>query len=128
MTARACLVVSALLFAPAAFADEPTPEAIDAKGKPRDYRPGLSPWYAIWYDDAGWHFHTTTNTADVTAFTGKIDVVGGKMTIDLKDLGGKPGPNKGPAPKKGADPKKGGEKLETKGYNFTFRVDKGVEN
>ena len=75
MTVRTCLVLSAVLVAaPAAVADSP-PEVIDAKGKPKDFEPGLSPRYAIWYDDAGWHFHATTNTAGATEFSGRIDVV-----------------------------------------------------
>ena len=114
MTARACLILFAVLVtAPAAFADSP-PEVIDAKGKPKDFKPGLSPRYAIWYDDAGWHFHATTNTAGATEFTGRIDVVGGKISIDLKDRKAK-----GPAPKKGAEPK---------GYDYSFKVDRGAEN
>ena len=119
MTVRACLVLSAVLVAgPAAFADSP-PETIDAKGKPKDFKPGLSPRYAIWYDDAGWHFHATTNTAGATEFAGRIDVVGGKITIDLKD----------PAPKTGADGQKEPEvKSESKGYNFTYKVNRGEEN
>lgn len=125
MTVRACLVLSAVLVAAtAAFADSP-PEVTDAKGKPKDFKPGLSPRYAIWYDDAGWHFHATTNTAGATEFTGRIDVVGGKIAIDLKD----PPKAKGPAPKKRADDKKEPElKTESKGYNFSYKVNRGVEN
>ena len=123
MTARACLVLSAVLVAaPAAFADLP-PEKIDANGKPKDFKPGLSPRYAIWYDDAGWHFHATTNTTGATEFTGRIDVVGGKISIDLKA-----GP-KAKAPKKGADGKKEPElKTESRGYDFSYKVNRGVEN
>jgi len=125
MFARCWFVIAALLFAvPATFADDPKLEEVDAKGKPKDFKPGLSPSYAIWYDEAGWHFHSTTNTAGQTSFTGKIDVVGGKMTIELRDLTG------GPAPKKkGPEAKKGpGQAMETKGYNFSFKVNKGSEN
>lgn len=130
MITRIGLVMVLILSGPAVRADDPQPEKIDAKGKPKGYKPGLSPRYVIWYDDAGWHFHTTTNTAGATAFTGRIDVVGGKIAIRLDDLGGGGGPKKGPKAKKGAPPKVPGpgEKLETAGYNFTFRVNKGVEN
>jgi hypothetical protein len=126
MLARAWLLVPVLLFAGLpAFADDPKIEEVDAKGKPMGFKPGLSPRYAIWYDDAGWHFHSTTNTADQTAFTGKIDVIGGKMTIELKDLGGSGGVPK----KKAPEAKKGpGQAMETKGYNFSFKVNKGAEN
>lgn len=129
MTTRVCLVLSALFVAPAAFADTP-PEKIDAKGKPKDFKPGLSPRYAVWYDDAGWHFHVTTNTAGATEFSGRIDVVGGKISIDLKDPPKAGGPKaRPPAPKKGADGKKEPElKMESKGYNFSYKVNRGVEN
>ena len=113
MTVRACLALSAVLVAaPAAVADSP-PETIDAKGKPKDFKPGLSPRYAIWYDDAGWHFHATTNAAGATEFSGRIDVAGGKITIDLKD----PPKAKGPE-----------SKTESKGYNFSYKVNRGVAN
>jgi len=61
-------------------ADEPKLEDIDPTGKPKDYRPGATTRYAIWYDDGTWHFRYTTGNEDVQSFTGTITVVRGRMS------------------------------------------------
>jgi len=74
------------------MADEPKLEAVDPTGKPKDYKPGLSTRYAIWFDGDTWHFRTTT-AKDTKVFSGTMEIVGGKM-VDLQPVSADKGKKK----------------------------------
>ncbi|HEX3152502.1 MAG TPA: hypothetical protein VHR66_30795 [Gemmataceae bacterium] len=115
MFARACLFVSALLLGLGAstWADD----APDPKGKPT-YKPGAGK-YAVWYDDAGWHFRATASK-DGQVFTGKIATVDGgfsQMKTYSTMAGGK---SNEPAPK--------WMDIKSKEFNVKFTLKKGSES
>lgn len=101
-------------------ADEPKLEDVDPVGKPKDYRPGVTTRYAIWYDDGTWHFRYTTGNEDVQSFTGTIAVVGGRMsTIVARGT-----PAKGV--KTGADAPV--EKTAIRAYKVNAKINQGIES
>jgi len=74
--------VSAVALAPAAAGEDPKYkfEDLSPVGKPEGFKKGLSSRYALWFDDDGWHVRTTSGEKGPHAFTGMIEVIGGKMT------------------------------------------------
>jgi hypothetical protein len=98
-----------------AFADDP----IDATGKPKDYKAGLSTRYAIWRDDDGWHFRYTTASDSVQHFTGTIRVIGGRMT----SITPRGTPAKGAKTGADAEPRK----VTAPAYSFDMKINRGIE-
>jgi hypothetical protein len=120
-THAACLAVASLAFAwtSVAAADEPKLEAIDPVGKPKDYKPGATTRYAIWYEDGTWHFRYTTGNEDAQSLTGTITVVGGRMSTIVR----RGTPAKGV--KTGADAPV--EKSTAPAYKFNAKINQGIE-
>lgn len=83
---KMCLAMAIVLLTwnATSIAEEPTLESVDPKGKPKDYKPGLTTRYAIWHDGDTWHFRTTTSK-DTKVFSGTMEIIGGKM-VDLKPV------------------------------------------
>jgi hypothetical protein len=117
MFARICLLVPSLLIA-SVIARADNKADTDPKGRPA-YQVG-SGKYAVWYDDAGWHFRATAVT-DGQQFTGKIAAVGGEF-MAMKPYSTSPGRRKGgePAPKM--------EKINSKEFTVAFTLAKGSES
>jgi len=101
-------------------ADEPKLEDIDPAGKPRDYKPGATTRYAIWYDDGAWHFRYTTGNEDVQTMTGTVTVIGGRMSSIVR----RGTPAKGV--KTGADAPV--EKTTAPAYKFNAKINQGIES
>jgi hypothetical protein len=89
----------------------------DPKGKP-PYRPGAGK-YAIWYDDAGWHFRATASK-DGQVFTGKIASVDGQIT-QMKNYSTMAGGKSSEPPPKWMD-------MKSKEFTVKFTLRKGSES
>jgi len=105
---------------PAAVADEPKLEDIDPVGKPKDYKPGATTRYAIWYEDGTWRFRYTTGNEDVQSMTGTITVVSGRMSTIIRRGTPAKGVKTGPdAPV---------EKTTAPSYKFNAKINQGIES
>jgi len=102
------------------LADEPRLEEIDPTGRPKDYKPGATTRYAIWYEDGTWHFRYTTGTEEVQTMTGTITVVDGRMSTIVRR--GTPAKSV----KTGADAPV--EKTTAPAYKFNAKINQGIES
>jgi hypothetical protein len=117
MSARAGLLIPAVLVVGGMVRAEDT-AGPDPKGKPT-YKVGAGK-YAVWYDEAGWHFRATAVT-DGQQFTGKIVAVDGEF-VAMKPYSTTAGRKKSgePAPKL--------EKIKSKEFTVSFTLQKGSES
>ena len=115
MIARLCLLIPVLLFAlgTSVRADD----GPDPKGKPA-YKPGAGK-YAVWYDDAGWHFRATASK-DGQVFTGKIAAVDGGFA-QMKTYSTTGGGKSSDPPPKWMD-------IKSKEFTVKFTLKKGSES
>jgi hypothetical protein len=115
MTARYCALLAAILTVGVPVrADETAP---DPKGKPT-YKAG-SGKYAIWHDDAGWHFRASS-AKDGQVFTGKIAAVDGEFN-QMKNYSTMAGVKSNDPPPKWMD-------MKSKEFSVKFTLRKGSES
>lgn len=117
MFVRAGLLILAVFIAGAIARADDKPDP-DPKGKPT-YKVGTGK-YAVWSDNAGWHFRATAVT-DGQQFTGKIAAVDGEF-VAMKPYSTTVGRTKSgePAPKM--------EKIKSKEFTVSFTLAKGSES
>jgi hypothetical protein len=68
--------VAVLLIAATASAEE----TADPNGKPKKFKIGKEPIYAVWYADGAWHVEATATRGQASKFQGSIKVDGGEFT------------------------------------------------
>jgi hypothetical protein len=66
-------------------------EAIDPRGKPKQFEPGKGAMFAVWFDRGEWHLAVTSlppkqNKGQPTVMSGSVWVEGDKVTGDWKVL------------------------------------------
>ena len=118
MFARTSLLTWALLLAAGTDARADDKGDPNPRGKPT-YRVG-SGKYAVWFDDAGWHFRATADK-DGQVFTGKIAAVDGEF-VAMKNYSTMAGA------KKGKEPPAKLEKIKSKEFSVKFTLRKGSES
>ena len=93
-------------------------EEVSPVGKPEGFKKGLPSRYAVWWDQDGWHVRTTAGEKGPHAFSGMVEIIGGRMT-NLTAVGVE---GKG-AKKKEADI--GTWNAQKTAFRFTLRTGKG---
>jgi hypothetical protein len=115
MALRICALLAAVLTLAASVRADETPS--DPKGKP-PYKVG-SGKYAVWYDDAGWHFRASA-AKDGQVFTGKIAAVDGEFAA-MKNYTTMAGVKANDPPPKWMD-------IKSKEFTVKFTLKKGSES